>query len=167
MFFYLISFILSARFEEFDLYKMAPGNWTHFGKENFSILIFEDDTRQKEANISYFKGFHKENEITLTVYSKTSMIATFQDQQFSLNFSLSLEGVAFAEASLPNGNYVSISGFSRTNFDITIVDKTQSSFIVYGFVKQEKYTAADFIIPTGIAIGIMLFLKYVLGVSLT
>lgn len=176
MFFLLSSHVSSLRFEEFDLYKMVPGNWSHFGEKNFSIIVFPVNETQKTTNtepknsldtshVEKFKGFYEDEEISISVLTNKSMIVSYLNETISLNFSLSIEGSAFADKILSDGRHLSVGGFTRTNFEITIADKEKHDFFVLGFLKTDKvvYTLKDFLIPTSIAVVIMIVGKKFLG----
>ena len=162
-------FLTCLRYEEFDLFSMVPGNWTHFGEKNISVYISEDSLENETQNqtIKRFTGFYDDAEVDLTVLSPISLIAKYNNFEIPLNFSLSLEGVAFADTILPNGLHLSVGGFSRTNCEITLIDKEQNSFTVVGLMKTRHidYTLKDFLIPTGIAIALMIFLRKVVRIS--
>ena len=118
-----------------------------------------------ETPCSLFKGFYGEDEVVIDVKSNKSLVATFKGEVIELDFSLSINGIAYADTILSNGNHMSVAGFSRKNCEITIADKQNNEFIVYGLVKTNKmeYTYYDFLIPTSIAIVIMVVGKKVLS----
>ena len=161
--FLLINLAKSIRYEGFDLIKTIPGNWTHFDYENskidFSIFMFQDEENNSN-DLQSFTGFYKDTLINISVTSEKSIQVIFDNISISLNFSLSLEGTAFANTILPNGNHMTVGVFTRSNIEITIVDKETETFHVFGFRKivNRPYTFKDFFIPTSIAIVIMFLL---------
>jgi len=153
---------LSYTFPELNLYTFLNGNWTYNSKSPISIEL-RNETNNSDGTV--YNGYFMDNEINIKVTSNSTCVASYLDHKISLDFKKSVEGVSYTDFVLSDGSHASIVIFNQFAFEITIVDKENQQFGVYGFKKDEKfeYTLKDFLIPTGIAIFIMVVGKKFLG----
>lgn len=159
---------LSAK--PFSLYDFVPGNWTHIhNRKLYNVLIDVDEDITSPTNTTIvYSGFFNKSKIVLFVDSPTSLIAQYGQNEFKVNLTLIHDWVSHDEIILPNGNHLSIGTFSPLNCEIAVADKENNDFIVYGFRKIEnlEYKPKDFLIPTAIAVGILVICKYVLHIEI-
>lgn len=115
-------------------------------------------------NITIFAGEYEGTEVQIKVTSNTTAQIKFGDLEFDITMIQKSDGVAYAEADLPDGSHITVTTQANRSFELVIVPKGSSDIITIGLFKKrvQNYSLKDFIIPTVIAIGLTVLIRKVL-----